>query len=277
MTGTGVDHQDGTLIVKNTISVGTNRDFDIDNTPDGVVDQVNSGNNLYSTVHNGVHPGSNNQSPPASLEDLFISIVASSEDLHLEPSGHNAFNNGIDLSTSFTDDIDGQTRPTGANTWDIGADEYFDYTPDAFDFTDQTDVAVSTLVESNIVQVTGMANCTAISIDGVGSEYRICADGTCSGAPAYVSTSGTIDSGQYVQLRLTSSASSSTATVATLTVGTANVDWSVTTAADNTPDAFDFTDQTDVAVSTPVESNIVQVTGMDNGTAISMGQHIRYD
>jgi hypothetical protein len=64
MTGTGVNHNDGTLVVKNTISVGTNRDFDVDNTPDGVVDQVNSGNNLYSTVHNGVHPGSNNQSPP---------------------------------------------------------------------------------------------------------------------------------------------------------------------------------------------------------------------
>jgi hypothetical protein len=64
------------------------------------------------------------QSPPASLEDLFISIVASSEDLHLESSGHNARNNGVDLSASFTDDIDGETRPTGPNTWDIGADEY---------------------------------------------------------------------------------------------------------------------------------------------------------
>jgi hypothetical protein len=75
-------------------------------------------------VDGAVHPGSNNQSPPASLEDLFISIAASSEDLHLEPSGHNALNNGTDLSGSFTDDIDGETRPTGANTWDIGADEY---------------------------------------------------------------------------------------------------------------------------------------------------------
>ncbi|NIS80820.1 MAG: hypothetical protein GTO14_11555, partial [Anaerolineales bacterium] len=125
MTGDGVFHRAGTLVAKNTISVGNGgQDFDVDNTPDGVVDQVNSGYNLYSTVHGTVHPGTNNQSPPASLEDLFISIAATSEDLHLEPSGHDALNNGTDLSASFTDDIDTETRPTGANTWDIGADEY---------------------------------------------------------------------------------------------------------------------------------------------------------
>ena len=33
-------------------------------------------------------------------------------------------NNGLDLSSSFTNDIDDEIRPTGANTWDIGADEY---------------------------------------------------------------------------------------------------------------------------------------------------------
>jgi hypothetical protein len=49
MTDTGVDHQDGTLIVNNTISVGTNRDFDVDNTPDGVVDP-SSGYNMYATA-----------------------------------------------------------------------------------------------------------------------------------------------------------------------------------------------------------------------------------
>jgi hypothetical protein len=125
MTGTGIDHSDGTLIAKNTISVGSgsSRDFDVDNTPDGVVDQVSSGYNLYGTVHNGVHPGSNNQSPPASLEDLFVDSTTPGIDLHLEASGHNALNNGTDLSSSFTNDIDDEARPTGAGTWDIGADE----------------------------------------------------------------------------------------------------------------------------------------------------------
>ena len=63
------------------------------------------------------------QSPPASLEDLFVDCTPPGIDLHLESSGHNALDNGLDLSSSFTNDIDDETRPTGANTWDIGADE----------------------------------------------------------------------------------------------------------------------------------------------------------
>jgi hypothetical protein len=53
----------------------------------------------------------------------FVSTTADSENLHLK-SGADAINAGDDLSGTFTDDIDGATRPTGANTWDIGADEY---------------------------------------------------------------------------------------------------------------------------------------------------------
>ncbi len=65
----------------------------------------------------GFVPGSyagNNQLPPAKLRYLF------STDLHIKPSGNYAGNNGLDLSSDFTDDIDGQTR---SGTWDIGADE----------------------------------------------------------------------------------------------------------------------------------------------------------
>ena len=105
-----------------------------------------------------------------------------------------------------------------------------DTTPDAFDFADQTDVAVSTQTESDIVQVNGMDNGTAISIDG-SYEYQICSTSNCSAVEhTYTNSSGSIDAGEYVQLRLTSSASINTAIVATLTVGTLAVDWSVTTA-----------------------------------------------
>ena len=111
----------GTYYIKNTISVGSGgEDFDINDA--GVVIDPSSGYNLYSTVRLGVHPGTNNQSPPASLEDLFISIVPTSENLHLELAGHNAIDNGTDLSGSFTVDIDLDTRPIGS-AWDIGADE----------------------------------------------------------------------------------------------------------------------------------------------------------
>ncbi|HUT71646.1 MAG TPA: C25 family cysteine peptidase [Desulfatiglandales bacterium] len=201
MTGTGVNHDKGKLIVKNTISVGSgnSRDFDLDN--EDPVDG-SSGYNMYGTVHNDIHPGAtsglvsisfdgptktitrstgsfstdgfvigntirtdsgtnpgpftitnvtalvitvseavtteaaasrnvyldvasvNKRTPPGDLDDLFYSITDGYEDLHIHSSGHLALNEGQDLSSSFTDDIDGDTRPTGANTWDIGADEH---------------------------------------------------------------------------------------------------------------------------------------------------------
>ena len=77
---------------------------------------------MYVNV-TGFLPGSyqgNNESPPGALEDLFLSIVSLSENLHLEPSGHSAGNRGLDLSTDFTIDIDNATR---SGAWDMGADE----------------------------------------------------------------------------------------------------------------------------------------------------------
>ncbi len=53
----------------------------------------------------------------------FTSITGGSEDVHIA-SASQLVGIGTDLSATFTTDIDGDTRPTGANTWDIGCDEY---------------------------------------------------------------------------------------------------------------------------------------------------------
>ena len=129
-----------------------------------------------------------------------------------------------------------------ALAYDLASEKFIcppDISPDAFTFTDQTSVAVSTAIESNIVLVSNMDNGTAISISGSGTqEYRICDDDSCSTAPSYTSTAGTINAGKYVQLRLTSSASYGTANTATLTIGNVSDEWSVTT-LNSTPPAYD--------------------------------------
>lgn len=105
-----------------------------------------------------------------------------------------------------------------------------DTEPDAFSFTDETDVTASTLTTSDIIQITGIDDGTAISISGDGSpEYRICADGTCSTDPVWTSSAGAIDNDEYVQLRLTSASGSEATNSATLTIGTESDQWDVTT------------------------------------------------
>ena len=97
-----------------------------------------------------------------------------------------------------------------------------DTTPDAFSFTDQTNVAVSTLTTSNTVTITGIDTATAISVTG--GEMSI-------NSGAFTSSSTTVSVNDTVQLRVTSSASNSTAVAVTLDVGGVTDEWSVTTVA----------------------------------------------
>ncbi len=145
MSGQGVQSVSGTSVtIRNTIAVGNGTDFALS----GTINYF--GYNMYQSV-SGFTPGSyqgNNQTPPGSLEALFISIVAGSQNLHLETSGHNAIGTGLDLSGTFTNDIDNETRTV---PWDMGADESASAAPT---------VAVSSA--SNQVFVVG-AGTTAIS------------------------------------------------------------------------------------------------------------------
>lgn len=66
-------------------------------------------------------------SPNSALRNktiTFVSTTGGSEDFALVSGDTDAINAGTDLSATFTTDITGTTRPTGAGTWDIGAFEY---------------------------------------------------------------------------------------------------------------------------------------------------------
>jgi uncharacterized repeat protein (TIGR01451 family) len=101
----------------------------------------------------------------------------------------------------------------------------FDTTPDPFAFVDQSNVAPGTLVTSNPITVSGIEAPAPVSI--VGGEYAV--DGG-----DWSATDGTVVDGDSVRVRQTSSASWSTTTDATLTIGNVSDTFSVTTVAGRT-------------------------------------------
>lgn len=147
---------------------------------------------------------------------------------------------------------------------DMGWTVNLDVTPASFSFTDQTDVALSTPIESNLLTVSDIDTTTGISITG--GEYSI-------NGGIYTSTAGTVTNGQTVKVRHTSSSSNSSIINTVLTIGGVSDTFSSTTVAvggDITPDAFTFTDQTGVALSTVVESNAITVSGINAAANISV-------
>ena len=86
-----------------------------------------------------------------------------------------------------------------------------DRTPDAFGFETQTGVARSTVIESNVVTPAGYN--TAVSVvAGPGAEYRI-------NGGAWTAASGTLNPGDTLQTRHTSSANALTYTKTYVKVG----------------------------------------------------------
>ncbi|MEO8218363.1 MAG: choice-of-anchor R domain-containing protein, partial [Acidobacteriota bacterium] len=111
-----------------------------------------------------------------------------------------------------------------------------DTTPDAFTFTDQTNVALSATITSAPVTISGINAPSVISV--VGGLYSI-------NGGAFTSAGGTVSNGDMVRAQHTSSGSFTTTTDTTVTIGGVSDTFSSTTLApDTTPDAFSFTDQT---------------------------------
>ncbi len=137
-----------------------------------------------------------------------------------------------------------------------------DTTPDAFSFVDQTGVPLSTTITSAPIAVSGITAATAISV--VGGSYSINGGG-------FTSAAGTVDAGDGVRARHTSSAGFLTAVDTTVTIGGVSDTFTSTTLAeDTTPDAFSFVDQTGVALSTTITSAPIVVSGINSPTAISV-------
>jgi hypothetical protein len=142
-----------------------------------------------------------------------------------------------------------------------------DTTPDSFTLFAQFDVARGITVVSNSVTVTGIDIPTAISITG--GEYSI-------NGGAFTVNPGTIQNGQNVVVRLTSSLRNDEATSATLTVGTVSANFNVATVGPTFSDGNGisatipfFQSQNAVPGSTVVSSRLI-LGGVDTPLAISI-------
>ena len=99
-----------------------------------------------------------------------------------------------------------------------------DTTPDQFTFTDQSGVALSTVTTSAAVTITGIDAASAISVSGDASGlYDI------NGSGSFVATPGTVNNGDTVRARGTSSGSYLTTVNVTITVGGVSDTFSITT------------------------------------------------
>jgi hypothetical protein len=146
-----------------------------------------------------------------------------------------------------------------------------DTTPDAFTFTDQTGVALSALLESNVITVAGIDAPVSVAISGAGGEYAVSTDSGANWSAWSTSVPATISVGNQIKVRHTSSSSVSTQVDTVLTIGGVSDTFSTTTAASDTvPDAFNFTAQTGAALSSVGTSNTIIVAGIDAPANISI-------
>lgn len=129
-----------------------------------------------------------------------------------------------------------------------------DTTPDPFSFASVSDAALSADYTSNPITLSGLTAATPITIT----------DGTYSvNGSFYMSGASTVENGDVVRVRLTSSSSYLTQSVATLTIGGVSGIFSVTTTVgDTVPDQFSFTAKLDQPLSTEVTSDPVTITGI---------------
>lgn len=140
-----------------------------------------------------------------------------------------------------------------------------DTTPDAYDVPDRTGLEPSTSYDSTAVAITGIDSPTTVTLTGA-NVTDLLINGTPQGA-----LTGSVNSGDTIAVRMTTSASYSTGVTANIDVGGVLDTTTFTTrAADTTPDAFDIPDKTAQEPSQSVTSDAVAITGIETGVSVTV-------
>lgn len=143
-----------------------------------------------------------------------------------------------------------------------------DTTPDAFSFTDQTNVARSTVITSAPITVAGIDAPANISVTG--GEYSI-NGGAFTSSPGV----GTVVNGDQIRARNTSSGSYSTAVNTAVTIGGVSDTFTSTTLAGaTTPDVNDPGTAEAVAISTIEGAGLVALVQRAYSVSVPEGEVI---
>lgn len=129
-------------------------------------------------------------------------------------------------------------------------------------FVEQTDVQPGSVMTSNLITVSGLSAPVTLKVSG----------GTYSkNGGAYKTSQTTVQNGDTLQVRHTSSSRSTSTVATTLSLGKQTLVFKSTTLLiDNKPDAFGFDALTDVLPSSSQESTPVTLRGMNVAVAISV-------
>lgn len=145
-----------------------------------------------------------------------------------------------------------------------------------WDFTDFNNALPNTLISSDIVQITGIATqSTSVSISASSNNGVPIPSENLS---LYINNikrqtnTGIIENGQTLQVKVKSSANAGDKITVLITIGDAGaVDWVVTTSAtiDTSPEYYNFTNIGDAIGGAEVESNLVQITGINYSATVT--------
>lgn len=170
------------------------------------------------------------------------------------------FTTGNDFFTTYRANV---TIGNVTSFFNVNTGEPPDNDPAPFIIPNKIDQAVNTLIESDIVYVSGInvpVNITATN----GAQISICTpSGTCN---TYQNSPRQISNGQGFKIRLLSSPDNLSSVFTDVTVGTGtSVEWEVRTIKnfDTTPVGFVFTDLFNRPLNTVVNSNTRTIQGID--------------
>jgi microcystin-dependent protein len=139
-----------------------------------------------------------------------------------------------------------------------------DRTPNPFFFTSIVGASPNTTYESEKVQITGITGRVQVTAFESQSRIRVCDENglNCS---AYSATTQFVRNNEYIQVEMTTGLDFFTTYPVRVVVGTVEAFWIVETGEppDTLPDPFDIPDKVDVELDTLIESDEVQITGIN--------------